>query len=370
MLRASLHKLGDDRWWLLVLVHHAASDGWSWQVLRRELQACLGRRAAAAAGGVVLGLRALAGDGDRGDRLAALTAYWAAQLEGLPPLLELPIEFSRPSLQTYRGQWVSSVLPPSMAGELRDLGRGRGATMFMTLLAGWTCLLGRYSGSSDICVGTPIGRPRQSGVRKLDRLVHEYARAANAIGRRTDIRMRRSTACAIPAWRVGPRPAVRASAEAALPPERSRPIRRSIQVYFQLRNFPRAATSAVVPVTEVELDTEVGDAADLNLEITETAAGLDAGWQYNTALFTERFARAMLDTFRSAAAGAVAAPDTACGGCRSWTPRSARPSSVAAVTAAAAAGEATVVELFEQQAATARRDRDPVSRPPRLPTAS
>ena len=193
-----------------------------------------------------------------GDRLAALTAYWAAQLEGLPPLLELPIEFPRPSLQTYRGQWVSVGAAAFPGWRTARPGPQSRATMFMTLLAGWTCLLGRYSGSSDICVGTPTGGPRQGGVRELDRLVHEYARAANAIGRRTAFHevIERVRDTCLGAW---DHDLPFEYLKQALPPERSLTHSPYFQVYFQLRNFPRAAVSPVAPVTEVEAQSRCGD---------------------------------------------------------------------------------------------------------------
>ena len=308
MLRASLHKLGDDRWWLMVLVHHAASDGWSWQVLRGELQACL-------AGEPLPPLAASYSDFARwqektiaGDRLAALTAYWAAQLEGLPPLLELPIEFPRPSLQTYRGHWVSSVLPPSLAGDLRDLGRSRGATLFMTLLAGWTCLLGRYSGSSDLCVGTPTaGRGKAEFERLIGLFMNTLALRTRLAGDPTfhEVIERVRDTC-LGAW---DHDLPFEYLKQALPHERSLTHSPYFQVFFQLRNFPRAAVSPVAPVTEVELHLDVV-MTDLNLEITETPSGLECRLAYNTALFTGRFAQAMLAHFEVLLRSAVAAPET------------------------------------------------------------
>ena len=349
MLRASLHKLGDDRWWLLVLVHHAAIDGWSWQVLRRELQACL-------AGEPLPPLAASYSDFARwreqaiaGDRLAALKEYWAAQLEGLPPLLELPIEFPRPSLQTYRGQWVSSVLPPSLAGELRDLGRSRGATIFMTLLAGWTCLLGRYSGSSDICVGTPTaGRGKAEFENVIGLFMNTLALRTRLAGEPAfhEVIERVRDTC-LDAW---DHDLPFEYLKQALPPERSLTHSPYFQVYFQLRNFPRAAVSPVAPVTEVELNLDVV-ITDLNLEITETRSGLECRLAYNTALFTDRFARAMLAHFEVLLRGAVAAPETCVWRLPIMDAEERATLVSRRLPPQRPLTEATVVELFERQAA-------------------
>ncbi len=95
----------------------------------------------------------------------------------------------------------------------------------------------------------------------------------------------------------------------AVPLERSLTHSPYFQVYFQLRNFPRAAVSPIVPVTEVALNLDVV-MTDLNLEVTETSSGLECRLAYNTALFTDRFARAMLAHFEVLLRGAVASPGT------------------------------------------------------------
>lgn len=349
MLRASLHKLADDRWWLLVLVHHVASDGWSGQVLHRELQACL-------AGEELPPLTASYSDFARwqettiaGDRLAALTTYWAAQLAGQPPLLELPLEFPRPALQTYRGRWVTSVLPSALAADLRNLGRARASTLFMTLLAGWTCLLGRYSGSSDISVGTPTaGRGKAAFENLIGLFMNTLVLRTRLAGDPTfhDVLARVHDTC-VGAW---DHDLPFEYLKQAVPPERNLTHSPYFQVYFQLRNYPRAAASTVVPVTEVELNFDAV-MTDLNLEITETPSGLQCRLAYNTALFTDRFAQAMLAHFEMLLRGAVAEPDT----CVWRLPIMGADERATLVSRRLPPqrprAAATVVELFERQAA-------------------
>ena len=308
MLRASLHKLGDDRWWLLLLIHHAATDGWSGQLVRKELQTLI-------EGGELPALSASYSDFARrqeadmsGDRLAALTKYWTAQLAGAPPLLELPLEFTRPAVQTYRGRAATVVLPPSLTAQLVELGRKRGATLFMTLLTGWTCLLSRYTGSTDICVGSPLaGR----GMKEFENLVGLFM---NTLVLRTKLdgdptfsdAVERVRDTCLGAWEHD---VPLEHLLAALPPERNLAHSPYYQVHFQLRNFPRATPSAALPLAELDFDFEAA-ATDLNVEITETAEGLRCHLIYNEALFSERFARATLAHFEVLLRGAVEAPQT------------------------------------------------------------
>src|SRR5262249_43693666 len=84
------------------------------------------------------------------------------QLAGAPPLLTLPTDRLRPSVQSFRGRSEPFTLPGDLARALRALSRREGATLFMTLLSAWSTLLARYSRQRDISVGTPIaGRTRR-----------------------------------------------------------------------------------------------------------------------------------------------------------------------------------------------------------------
>ena len=349
MLRASIHKLADDRWWLLLVIHHAATDGWSGQLVRKELQTLI-------EGGELPALSASYSDFARwqeaevsGDRLAALTKYWTAQLDGAPSLLELPLEFPRPAVQTYRGRSVTVVLPPSMTAQLVELGRGRGATLFMTLLAGWTCLLSRYTGSTDISVGSPLaGRSK----REFENLVGLFM---NTLVLRTKLdgdptftdALERVRDTCLGAW---DHDLPLEHLLAALPPERNLAHSPYYQVHFQLRNFPRAMPSAALPLAELDFDFEAAT-TDLNVEITETAEGLRCHLIYNEALFSERFARVMLEHFEVLLRGAIEAPQT----------RLSRLPIISAVEREALVSrrlppsrpreDATVVEMFERQVA-------------------
>jgi amino acid adenylation domain-containing protein len=76
-------------------------------------------------------------------------------------VLELPADRPRPAVQSFRGAVHPVALPASLVDALRDLGRRQGATLFMTLLAGFDVLLCRYTGQEDLLVGSPVAnRPR------------------------------------------------------------------------------------------------------------------------------------------------------------------------------------------------------------------
>jgi amino acid adenylation domain-containing protein len=162
LLRATLLRLGEEEHALLFTMHHIVSDGWSMEVLVREVSAL---SAAFSRGGesplpplpvqyadyaVWQGARL------NGPVLEGQLAYWRERLAGAPTLLDLPTDRPRPPAPTGRGASVPFVVAPETARALRALSRREGATLFMTLLAGFQALLSRHSGETDVSVGTPV----------------------------------------------------------------------------------------------------------------------------------------------------------------------------------------------------------------------
>jgi amino acid adenylation domain-containing protein len=103
----------------------------------------------------------------QGEVLESLLAYWREQLAGELPSLELPLDRPRPTVQTFRGGNVYSVLPRPLLDRLEALGQGEGATLFMVLLAGFAALLSRVTGQADLVLGSPIANRRHQQIEPL-----------------------------------------------------------------------------------------------------------------------------------------------------------------------------------------------------------
>ncbi|HST60880.1 MAG TPA: amino acid adenylation domain-containing protein, partial [Longimicrobium sp.] len=162
LLRSTLLRLGADDHALLFTMHHVVSDGWSLGVLVREVAALYD----AFARGLSSPLAPLPVQyADyavwqrawlTGDVLDAQLAYWRGTLAGAPPVLELPTDRPRPAVPGARGATHAFALPDETARALRALCRESGATLYMGLLAGLQLLLGRYAGTDDLVVGSPV----------------------------------------------------------------------------------------------------------------------------------------------------------------------------------------------------------------------
>ncbi|MBJ6766235.1 non-ribosomal peptide synthetase, partial [Myxococcaceae bacterium JPH2] len=162
LIRMTLLRLSDRAHVLVLVTHHIVSDGWSNEIFVRELTALY----EAFVDGRPSPLPALPlqyadfstwqRDWLQGDALEAQLAHWRQQLTGAPRALELPTDRPRPAAQTFRGATVHAAWPKSLWRELEGLGRSEGATVFMVLLAAFQAVLSRYTGQSDVSVGSPI----------------------------------------------------------------------------------------------------------------------------------------------------------------------------------------------------------------------
>ncbi|WP_146010619.1 condensation domain-containing protein, partial [Dyella sp. AD56] len=94
--------------------------------------------------------------------------YWREQLRGAPELLSLPVDRPRPAVQSYAGRTHALHLDAVLTGRLRALSQAQDATLYMTLLAGWSALLSRLSGQADVVIGTAVANRRDS---RLDGLM-------------------------------------------------------------------------------------------------------------------------------------------------------------------------------------------------------
>lgn len=172
LLRASLLELNVQEHVLLLTMHHILSDGWSNSLFMRELQvfyhAFLTEKPAA-----LPPLSIQYADFAywqrqwlQGDALTKQLAYWREQLAGVSPL-ELPTDYPRPAVQSYRGAVHSLLLPGELKEDLMELSRREGVTLFMVLLAAFNVLLARYSNQSDICVGVPVANRTRTEMESL-----------------------------------------------------------------------------------------------------------------------------------------------------------------------------------------------------------
>jgi amino acid adenylation domain-containing protein len=239
----------------------------------------------------------------------ALIAYWTEHLKGAPPLLALPLDRPRPAIQTFQGAVHVSTIGGELAGSVRALGQRHQATLFMTLLAAFAALLHRYTGQTDIVVGSPVTNRSQ--------LESEgpIGFPANTLVLRTDCsgdptfrellgRVRKTT---LEAYAHQDVPFERLIAELNVPRDLGHsPL---FQVMFILQNAPRRHFELPGVVMD-ELEFDPGTAKfDLTVDMAEVDGGLLCEVEYSTDLFDASTIQRLLGHFRTLLEGIAADAD-------------------------------------------------------------
>ncbi len=293
LVRARLLGLADGDHVLLITMHHSVSDGWSMGIFFDEL-VTLYRSYCEGAPSPLVPLEVQYADFSHwqrqwlsGDVMDSLLSYWKEQLTGLPPLLELPTDRPRPSVQTYKGARKGLHFSPALLQGLNTLGQAQGTTLYMTLLAGFSVLLGRYSNQTDIAVGSPIANRNRP---ELERLIGFFV---NTLVMRTDVSGEpvfldllaqvKETALAAYAHQDIPFEYL----VEALEPERNMSYSPLFQVMFVLQNIPSPDVQFPdLTISPVEIGFDITK-FDLTLNLQETDEGLQGSIEYNTDLFDE-----------------------------------------------------------------------------------
>ena len=308
--RVTVIALAPRRALLLLNIHHSIGDGWSTEILLRELVARYRDPAALGAPPPVQYADYAVWQREQlsGPNLDGLTRWWRDQLAGTPPL-DLPTDRPRPPVHSRRGALESVLLPEAETQALAAFGRGHGVTLYVTLLAGLEVLLARYAGQDDFAVGTVLaGRDRP----ELDGVVGFLA---NTVALRSDVHGGHLTFAALAA-RVHERvlgahehsdmPFERIVDELKLPRDVARPPLFSVILVLQDNPLPTHELPGL-RMRAVEPDTRASQ-VDITWYATRTAAGLELAIEYNTDLFEASTIRRMARGYRVLLAAAVAAP--------------------------------------------------------------
>ncbi|HSR25627.1 MAG TPA: amino acid adenylation domain-containing protein, partial [Candidatus Eisenbacteria bacterium] len=167
-VRARLWRLGAGHHVLLLVLHHAVFDGWSADVLLRELgQAYGGGEPEPADPAAYWAWARWQRERLAGGEETRQLAWWTERLRDWPEELDLPADRPLPVLRTFAGAAERVELAPALARRLADFGLRHGATLYMTLLAAWQVLMARLSGQDRVAVGTPVANRRPDEVEGL-----------------------------------------------------------------------------------------------------------------------------------------------------------------------------------------------------------
>ncbi|MFD6419746.1 amino acid adenylation domain-containing protein [Streptomyces sp. NPDC060194] len=313
-LRASLARLAADDHVLVLNLHHIVTDGWSMRLLTTELEAAYAARtgASAAPPPPPLALQyadfaAWQRDRVSGERLERLTDFWRTELAGAGPV-DLPTDRPRPPVFSHAGASRYIELPPQLITRLREFGRSEGATLYMTLLAGFAATVRRWTGQDDVVVGTSVsGRDHPAFSDLIGFFVNTLPlriRTAGDLAFADLVRSTRQTTLQAYAHQELPFDLIVDAV--GLPRDPSRPPLTSVM--FLLDETPDTAPGLAGLATEPIDFASRATKYDLMISVHDTGSAVRALVEYPTDLFDAETVDRLLGHFLTTLEGAVGNP--------------------------------------------------------------
>jgi amino acid adenylation domain-containing protein len=313
LLRAALIDLAPAGQVLVIGLHHIITDSWSQEVLMRELTAVY---SALTAGKPVelpelpiqyADFAAWQREAMQGEALDSQLHYWRKRLAGLAPL-DLPHLPRHSQSRAPEGATELFDIPGPLIASLRTLAQREGVTLFMALLAGWKAFLARYTGQTDIAVGSPIsdrGRTETEGLIGffLNTLVLRTDLADNPTVREALQRVRDTS--------------LEAFAHQDLPfemivedlqPSRMPAKNPLLRVMFVLMSGEEKTWRTPDGTMEPLIIEESKAKFDLMLHLRDTARGIQGALVYDKALFDSTMASRIASHYKTLLSGMVADP--------------------------------------------------------------
>lgn len=171
-LRMMLFEISSQARYLLITMHHIASDGWSIDIFQKELVAYYEHYHLSKP----LSLPTLSIQYKdfavwqrnylSNEVLESQLSYWRKRLANYETLY-LPTDKPQSELFGYEAASINFELAPELSAQLRNFSRTNGYTLYTVLLAGFYVLLSKWSGQTDIILGTPMANRHYESIQNL-----------------------------------------------------------------------------------------------------------------------------------------------------------------------------------------------------------
>jgi Condensation domain len=292
--RTTLLRVRTDLHYMFLTLHHLVCDGWSREIVTREL----GMIYSAFARGAQPSLKPIPRSygeyvvegGKPGARREELLEYWTLRLAGVPERITLPMDLRRPTVQDYRGAYVSFGVHGEVLEALRAAARAQRVTPYVILLATFALMLSQLTGADEVIIGSA------SSGRSNPELFSVVGCFTNILPLRIGVRRCRSVG---DLWRhtrnvvteALDREAPIDEIVAALPVQRHLAHTPLYQVGISLQNYRRYCLSLSGCATAELAPRDLPSPLDLSLHFREGPSELLGSMHYQTALFEHRTVR-------------------------------------------------------------------------------
>jgi amino acid adenylation domain-containing protein len=314
-----LIQLAERDYVLFFLMHHLVFDGWSFDILLKELCALYN----AYSQDLPNPLPALVVQYPdyaiwqkswlESDAVKKQLNYWTQQLSGDLPVLDLPLDKMRPAHQAHRAEGINFFFDEPLLQELEDLGSRHGATLFMVIIGLYALMLHRYSRQDDILVSVPVSARNQMEISEL------MGPFINRLVCRFRIKPQRSFA----SWLQDVKKTLLDAMDNqdtqfetlvhTLNPPRDAarpPLVQTLFSYQDVRN--RADQMNGILRTQVDIE-RMGVQTDLDVWVKRQLKGMDGGMEFPTELFNKTTVQAFGESFVRSAHVVAQSPDITLG---------------------------------------------------------
>ncbi|MBE4753746.1 amino acid adenylation domain-containing protein, partial [Corallococcus sp. ZKHCc1 1396] len=251
-------------------------------------------------------------------RLPEQEQWWRQRLAAMPRQIDLPTDRPRPATSPLTSARLAVDFPETLARELSAFARREGFTGYMTVLAAWQTLLHRYSGQSDLIVGTPIAnRTRPELFPLIGYVAHSAAFRTRFVGTPTFRDMLAQIREEVNDAQERPDVPFEYLVEALIPGKDIGKGRMADSVFVFHSGASAGATTleltglrgslVEVPDTPVQWGATL---SDLTLVLFESAGRLHGALEYATELFDTGTAKRLMEHLQVLLSAALADPDT------------------------------------------------------------
>ena len=172
LIRAELLKLNDDNYRLIITAHHIICDGWSYDVMVKDLSRAYSEETDKNYSDPEKPMQmrdfiSFLINNKKTEEYKEQEKYWLKQLSLPLADCELPIDFKRPEVRTFKGKRIESHMPGNIFGGAKQLGIKTGNTLFVTLLSGFSVMLNKLTQENDIITGIPVAGQQIVGADNL-----------------------------------------------------------------------------------------------------------------------------------------------------------------------------------------------------------
>jgi tyrocidine synthetase-3 len=297
LLRAELIQLSQERHLLLLDLHHIIADGVSIEVLLEDLSALYRGESLPALRIQYKDFAVWEQAWRQSEEYQKQEQYWLQQLDGELPTLELPTDHPRPEVQDFAGDSYTFAFDQELTEALHQLANKTGATPYMLLLAAYNVLLHKYTGQTDIIVGSPVvGRSHADVQRVLGMFVNTLAMRNQLEGNKRVVELIAEVkAGALAAYEQADYPFEALVEALSLTQDTSRnPV---FQTLFSMQDFGSQSLKLDgLRVQPYEIESSISK-FDLSLFVREEEGRLECFVEYATALFERRTIERMMQHF-------------------------------------------------------------------------